>query len=197
MVKEYHDGDFLAITSADEASNVAKSWAYTQFGIDSSSVNVLSASERSDSTWFVRISFIMNNEEKRYSVTIDGEGTVVNFANLQQTPSPNMGMGSAPTMILVAEIFSALIVLVFLVEAIFSFFAFSVYSIMYIIFLLIGIYIFLRIQKMRTFIKNGDARSALDIDTVGLGVIALIFNGIIPGLLLLIARGDIEAAAGQ
>ena len=64
-------------------------------------------------------------------------------------------------------------------------------------FLVISIWVLYRILTIRRFMESGDAKSAYDADSVAFGIVALIFNGIITGILLLVARDDLRRAAEQ
>ncbi len=186
----------MTVNSADEVSSIARGWAAGQYGISPDSVNVFSVIKATDNLWYARIRFILNNEEKTYGLSIDENGSVVNSKDLHSIGIRGELPGSTRTMILIAEIFSALFVLLFLVEAIVSIFSLILFSVLYIIFLLIGIYVLINIAKIRSSINSGDLKAAYDRNTVGLGVIAVIFNGMIPGILLLISRGDLQSSIG-
>ncbi|MGC8608775.1 MAG: hypothetical protein ACP5UV_02765 [Thermoplasmata archaeon] len=209
------------INSSNEAADVAKNWANSQFGVDRDRVNVVSAGKVTGNNWFVRITFILNNEEKAYSLTIDSTGNILKFTDIKRVVYSGNTMGSAPTMILIAEVFSILALIGFLIAIIASVFGvitsvnvitssapgapvpspfpaiFLIIVIVYAIFLIIGVYVLSRILKMRSFIHAGDAKSAYELNTVGLGVLALIFNGVITGILLLISREDLRNAFSQ
>ncbi|KAA8922161.1 MAG: hypothetical protein F6Q11_05695 [Thermoplasma sp.] len=192
-----------------------KEWALLNYGAPEESVNVFSVNRLSNGYWNARCSFIYNNEEKRFSVSLDSNGEIVSYSDLSKTGSGDMG--SAPTMILIAEVFSiiALIGLVLSLVAVLiagtasitnvtpagttTVSAFSsvigIIVVAVVIMLVISVYILSRILKIRKYILAGDAVSALSEDSVGLGVLALIFNGIIAGILLLLARDDLRRAS--
>ena len=62
---------------------------------------------------------------------------------------------------------------------------------------IIGIWVFLRTNTIKKAVDIGDAATASRLNTTAFGIIALIFGGIIPGILLLLAKGDIDRAASQ
>jgi hypothetical protein len=115
-------------------------------------------------------------------------------------------MGSAPTLVLIAMILSILVIIGFGISFIamlilfanpvaFPFGGFIVF--IFLIFLVISIWILHNILEIRRFMESGDAKSAYDADSVAFGIVALIFNGIITGILLLVARDDLRRAAEQ
>ena len=49
-----------------------------------------------------------------------------------------------------------------------------------------------RTWKMYSAVQNGDIATLKSLNSLGWAIVALIFSGIIPGVLLLIAHGRIE-----
>lgn len=72
-----------------------------------------------------------------------------------------------------------------------------VYSVVYLIMFLASIIVFMRIRKIYDSLKVGNLQQALMLNSIGWGIIALIFSGIISGVLMLISRGYMERAAGM
>lgn len=70
-----------------------------------------------------------------------------------------------------------------------------VYSAVYVIMFLASIIVFLRVKKIYDSLKMGNLQQALMLNSIAWGVIALIFSGIITGILMLISRGYMETAA--
>lgn len=105
----------------------------------------------------------------------------------------NPELESARTLVLVAWIFSILgfIIDLFLVIILII----SIIGIIVVIFPIIGIWVFFRINSIKTAVDQGDAVTASRLNTIILGILALIFDGIIPGILLLVAKGNIDRAA--
>jgi hypothetical protein len=60
---------------------------------------------------------------------------------------------------------------------------------------IIGIWVFFRVNSIKAAVDRGDAVTASRLNTTILGILALIFDGIIPGILLLVAKGNIDRAA--
>jgi len=192
-----------------------KEWALMNYGVSEESVNVFSVNRLSNGYWNARCSFIFNNEEKRFSLSLDSNGEIISYSDLAKEGSGDMG--SAPTMILIAEVFSIIgligfflgLIVILLAAAnavtvagpsgtgtVFVFPPTLAFIIPLLLILIsISVYILSRILKIRKYIMAGDARSAFEEDTVGLGVLALIFNGIIAGILLLLARDDLRRAS--
>jgi len=192
-----------------------KEWALMNYGVIENSVNVFSVKKLSNGYWNARCSFIINNEERRFSLSLDSNGDIVSYSDLQKAASADMG--SAPTMILIAEVFSIIgVVAIFfgiIVITLISvtsvtavspngvttlnpmFAGFAIPLVFLLIMAIISLYILSRILRIRRYILAGDAASAYEEDSVGLGVLALIFNGVIAGILLLLAREDLRRAS--
>ena len=191
-----------------------KEWALMNYGVIENKVNVFSVKKLSNGYWNARCSFIINNEERR-SLSLDSNGDIVSYSDLQKAASADMG--SAPTMILIAEVFSIIgVVAIFfgiIVITLISvtsvtavspngvttlnpmFAGFAIPLVFLLIMAIISLYILSRILRIRRYILAGDAASAYEEDSVGLGVLALIFNGVIAGILLLLAREDLRRAS--
>jgi len=192
-----------------------KEWVLMNYGVPEESVNVFSVNRLSNGYWNARCSFIHNNEEKRFSLSLDGNGEIISYSDLAKAGSGDMG--SAPTMILIAEVFSIIGLIGFALAFIAILFAaiatvstvtpsgtttgpvfspaLGVIIPIFLVMVIVSVYILSRILKIRKYILAGDAASALNEDTVGLGVLALIFNGVIAGILLLLARDDLRRAS--
>ena len=50
------------------------------------------------------------------------------------------------------------------------------------------------INRIRNYYNAGKYQEAYDENTIGLGVLALIFNGVVTGVLLLVARSSMQPA---
>jgi len=61
-----------------------------------------------------------------------------------------------------------------------------------VIFLIIDVLVISRTWKMYSAVKNGDIATLKSLNSIGWAIVALIFSGVIPGVLLLIAHGRIE-----
>ena len=128
-----------------------------------------------------------------------------------QAPSPKVerALGSISTMVLVALIFAILaligeIVVLGLVgfagaamseQGIVSPAAsaeLGVIGFLSVVFLIIDVLVISRTWKMYSAVKNGDIATLKSLNSLGWAIVALIFSGIIPGVLLLIAHGRIE-----
>jgi hypothetical protein len=62
---------------------------------------------------------------------------------------------------------------------------------------IIGIWVFFTINSIKGAVDRGDAATASRLNTTVFGILALIFDGIIPGILLLVAKGNIDRAASS
>ena len=60
------------------------------------------------------------------------------------------------------------------------------------VFLIIDVLVVRRTWNMYSAVKNGDIAALKSLNSLGWAIVALIFSGVIPGVLLLIAHGRIE-----
>jgi len=128
-----------------------------------------------------------------------------------QAPSPDVerALGSISTMVLVALIFAIIAAILWIVVLGFVGFASAVISkqgivspvasaelgvigFLSVIFLIIDVLVISRTWKMYSAVKNGDIATLKSLNSLGWAIVALIFSGVIPGVLLLIAHGRIE-----
>ena len=128
-----------------------------------------------------------------------------------QAPSPDVerALGSISTMVLVALIFAIITAILQIVVLGLVGFASSVMSeqgivspvasaelgvigFLSVVFLIIDVLVIRRTSKMHSAAKNGDIAALKSLNSLGWAIVALIFSGVIPGVLLLIAHGRIE-----
>jgi len=128
-----------------------------------------------------------------------------------QAPSPEVerALGSISTMVLVALIFAILALIGEIVVLGLVGFASAVMSeqgivspvasaelgvigFLSVIFLIIDVVVISRTWKMYSAAKNGDIAALKSLNSLGWAIVALIFSGVIPGILLLIAHGRIS-----
>jgi len=128
-----------------------------------------------------------------------------------QAPSPEVerALGSISTMVLVALIFAIIAAILWIVVLGLVGFASAVISkqgivspvasaelgvigFLSVIFLIIDVLVISRTWKMYSAVKNGDIATLKSLNSLGWAIVALIFSGVIPGVLLLIAHGRIE-----
>lgn len=107
-------------------------------------------------------------------------------------------LGSIKTYMLVALIFAILALIVYIVAtglyivgAIF-FPPAAALSVIFIILLVIDVIVFRRIYSMYKAARDGDIATLKSLNSVGWAIVALLFSGLIPGIMLLIAHGAIE-----
>ena len=194
----------MTINSVDEANRIGKEWLSREYGLATGSITAVSCA-RTGTVWNVVLSFYSFSEPRKYQVIISDEGNVIKTQQLGNAVNQR-AMGSAPTLVLIAMILSILVMIGFGFYSIavlaiiaapvaFPFVAFL--GLIPLVFLVAGIWVLYRILAIRRFIESGDAKSAYDADSVAFGIVALIFNGIITGILLLVARDDLRRAAEQ
>jgi len=135
-----------------------------------------------------------------------GQYSIV-MSNQPQNPA----LGSIRTELLVGLIFAILALIGFLIATIYMlaivpFFyvvapgapvtvimgMFITYGIIFLIFFIISIVVTVRIYKMYKAANAGDVATLKSMNSIAWGIIALIFSGLIPGIMLLIAHGTIQ-----
>ena len=135
-----------------------------------------------------------------------GQYSIV-MSNQPQNPA----LGSIRTELLVGLIFAILALIGFLIATIYmlaivpAFYSvapgapgtaimgiFITYGIILLIFFIISIVVTVRIYKMYKAANAGDVATLKSMNSIAWGIIALIFSGLIPGIMLLIAHGTIQ-----
>lgn len=194
------------MNTVDEAVNVAKDWLSSEHSVPRDSIKTVSASKSGD-FWYVVLSYYAFTDQRKFSITLSDDGKVLNFRDLSAVQGTR-GFGSAPTMVLIAEIFSGIILAIWVISLIATVISAAfvpgiamiatliIYPFIFAIFFGVSVYVFLNIIKIKDAIDRGDAAEAFNRDSVGFGVVALLFNGLIPGILLLLAREDLRQAGG-
>ncbi len=116
----------------------------------------------------------------------------------------NPALGSIKTELLVGLIFAILALIGFLIASImflaaFTYFAtaavvgiFITEGIIFLIFFIVSIIVTMRIYRMYKAADAGDVATLKSMNSIAWGIIALIFSGLIPGIMLLIAHGSIQ-----
>lgn len=180
----------------------AKTWISAQTGIDSSNLHVFQYEKRG-SDFEVGVEGNAGNSLKRFIVTVNTSGTVIGHREAY-TPGRK---GGESTLIIVAFVFSILSVIgsgiyffvILGVAFVPSVIAPAILFIMLIplVFFSVGIYCLYRINRIRNFYSAGRYREAYEENTLGLGVLALLFNGIVTGILLLVARPSMQEEASS
>ncbi|MBI3841145.1 MAG: hypothetical protein HY297_04220 [Thaumarchaeota archaeon] len=121
-----------------------------------------------------------------------------------------MKLGSIKTELLVAWIFELLVVIAWIIGFVLFavvFFAASslagpgggifagvgvIFGVFLLILMIPSIMVFRRTGKMRSAAKKGDIARLKSLNSLGWAVVALIFTGIIPGIMLIVAHGPID-----
>lgn len=60
-------------------------------------------------------------------------------------------------------------------------------------FLTLDLLVLMRVNRMRRATESGDAKALQNLDSIGWAIAALIFSGIVPGVMLLVATGPIRS----
>ena len=113
-------------------------------------------------------------------------------------------LSTVKTYILIAFIFSIIFVIVWIVGFLYTIAAFAILAavgfgffvigplIFYLIWFAVSILCFLRIWKMYKAVNAGDVATLKETSNMMWAIIALIFNGVIPGIMLIISDGPIK-----
>jgi hypothetical protein len=176
--------------------DAAKTWISTQTGMNQNDLHVFQF-ERKGSDYEVGVEGYLAGTMKKYIVTVNSSGTVIGHREAYPI-NRNRGDG---TLITVAFVFSILslvgfgIYFVVLLAVLFSAIPIvAILSLIPLVLFLVGLYCFFRINRIRNYYNAGKYQEAYDENTIGLGVLALIFNGVVTGVLLLVARSSMQPA---
>ncbi len=119
-------------------------------------------------------------------------------------PTSNTNLSTIKTYMLIAFIFSIIFVIVWIGAALWTFAAFAFLSvvglgifvllpaIVYLVLFAFSIIVFLRIYKMYKAANAGDIATLKATSNMLWAIIALIFAGVIPGIMLIISDGPIK-----
>ena len=119
-------------------------------------------------------------------------------------PTSSTNLSTIKTYMLIAFIFSIIFVIVWIGAALWTFAAFAFLSvvglgifvllpaIVYLVLFAFSIIVFLRIYKMYKAANAGDIATLKATSNMLWAIIALIFAGVIPGIMLIIADGPIK-----
>ncbi len=182
-------------TNNSHIVDTAKTWISSQTGMSASGLHVFQF-ERKGSDYEVGIEGNDANTLKRYVVTVNDSGTVISH---REAYAANRGSGDS-TLITIAFVFSILSLIasgfyfVIMLGLLFApgIPAFALFALIPLVFFVVGLYCFTRINRIRHFISDGKDHEAYNENTIGFGILALIFNGIITGILLLVARSSMR-----
>lgn len=127
------------------------------------------------------------------------------MANPPPPPPPSADrLASIKTYILIAFIFNIIFVIVWIAAALWTLAAFAFLSVLglgifvvlpaiiYLVLFAFAIIVFLRVYKMYKAVNAGDIATLKATSNMLWAIIALIFAGVIPGIMLIIADGPIK-----
>ena len=119
-------------------------------------------------------------------------------------PQSNTNLATIKTYMLIAFIFSILFVIVWIGAALSTLATFALFSvvglgffmllpaIIYLVLFAFSIIVFLRVYKMYKAANAGDIATLKETSNMMWAIIALIFAGVIPGIMLIISDGPIK-----
>lgn len=182
-------------TDTSRIVDVAKTWIATQTGLNNTVLHIFQF-EKKGSDYEVGVEGTFGETTKRYIVTVNSSGTVIGHREAFAA----MKGGGDSTLITVAFVFSVLSLAAFGIYAIVllgiavtpGIGIFALIALIPLAFFAVGIYCFMRINRIRNLYNSGKYREAYEENTVGLGILTLIFNGVVAGVLLLVARSSME-----
>jgi len=182
----------------NQAIETAKSELQKQFNVTEISIK---SSNLKNGIWRINTSFILNNEQKYYTVNVNNDNSSVEDIYETKFSLRN----NAPALIAMALIFSVLAIIFYAIMLIIYTvvgmfvppppiarpFVILIFIILLISFL-IDTYILRKIMRIRKFIWDGDYKLVYNENNVDFGILALIFGGIITGILLLVAHNRLK-----
>lgn len=205
----------MTVDDAEAAEASVREWILRKFSTQGESVYFESV-RRDAGGWTVDVQFIISGYRKYYTVQVDSSTASVTGYNERFRPfnfSPYIPppKNTASLLVLAALIVSIIVVIVFILTGLSDILggAFTLYynalagagrivlGIFLFAFGLIDIYITMEINTIRELMEKGDTKAALARNTLVMGVLALIFDGVITGILLIIAREEMGRLAGQ
>ncbi|ABP50657.1 MULTISPECIES: hypothetical protein [Pyrobaculum] len=68
----------------------------------------------------------------------------------------------------------------------------AIIGVVFIALLVVDAVVLMRIYKMYTAAKNGDISTLKSLNSIGWAIVALLFSGLIPGIMMLLAHSPIE-----
>lgn len=200
----------MPISDADSAEASVREWLRNKFGSTAQDVYFESV-RREAAGWSVDVQFMISGSRKFYSISLDAAtGSVLGynerFRPFSFPPPISTSKGTAGALMLGALIVSVIVVIVFISSGLTNILTgiFTLYpstlggisrmilGVFLVAFGLIDIYITTEINSVRGLLEQGDIKGALERNSISLGVIALILDGIVPGILLLIAREEMS-----
>jgi putative membrane protein len=100
-------------------------------------------------------------------------------------------LSSVKTYLLIAFIFSILAVIGFAIATFIFLFIFFI-GLIFLVPLILSVLVLNHINQMRSAADSGDVPRLKSLNSVGWGIVALLFSGIVTGIMLLIANGSIN-----
>lgn len=199
----------MAVKDAESAEASVREWIQKKFGTPGENVYFESARKEA-SNWLLDVQFMIAGYRKYYSMTVDGDSGAVTGYNEKYRPfnfppfiPPPRNTGNL--LLLAALIISVIVVIVFVIQGIVNLIGgvFDIYSgvlggighvvlgVFLLAFGVIDIYLTVEINTMRELADRGDLKGALSRNTLTMGVICIIFDGVVPGILLIVAREEL------
>ncbi len=209
------EAENLSVNDAESAESSVRDWVQKKFG--ASGENVYFESVRKDAaTWFVDLQLTMGGYRKYYSVSVDSTSGAVTgynekFRPFTFPPSIPASRGAANILVLAALIVSIIVVIIFISQGIVNLLGgiFDLYTnvlggvgrmilgIFLLAFGVIDIYLTVEINNIRDLVDRGNVNAAKERNSLALGVVAIIFDGVVTGILLIVAREEINRLETQ
>ena len=198
----------MSVNDAESAESSVRDWIQKKFG--ASGENVYFESVRKDAaTWFVELQLTTGGYRKYYSVSVDSASGAVTgynekFRPFTFPPSIPASRGAANILVVAALIVSIIVVIIFISQGIFNLYTNvlgglgrMILGIFLLAFGVIDIYLTVEINNIRDLLDRGNVNAAKERNSLAFGVAALIFDGVVTGILLIVAREEINGLETQ
>ncbi len=202
---KYRDVNYDNIIKLNNIIEIARSEIKNKFNVNDV---VIESQDLEEDKWIIITKFTFNDEKKYYKIIIDNEKeSVESLSEYNYSIPDKLTIRNESIIILIAFIIS-IIYLVYKIYTIIvtanlistsklapaiSIFS-GVYELIYLtsFIMLVDIYIILRIFMVLIYLNSGNYKQVYKENSVVLGILALIFGGIVPGILLLIVRDKLN-----
>lgn len=180
-------------TDTSRLVDAARTWIADQTGLSNTSLHIFQF-EKKGSDYEIGVEGSFAGTTRKYLVTVNSSGDVI--GHREAFAYETHPKSDASLLITLAFVFSILALIgfgiYFVILLAVAIAAVAIIALIPGVLFFISIYCFIRINKIRQLYNEGRYREALQENTVGLGILALIFNGVITGILLLIARSSMQ-----
>lgn len=192
--------NIVKVQSAGDAEAAARQWVYSKYpGAQDVSFNSVMPAGPS---WIVELSFREGSNISSFRVTVSADGDVTGYQSITSRPAIQTSeLGEI--LIIVSLVISAIIALVLFISGIARLFLGAVFfftgplilisAVISIIVGLIDAYLTVEINNIRKMVEERNYRGAAETLSLGFIIVAFIFEFLITGILLFIAREELRS----